>query len=64
MKAEYLVLQIRQGPTLRNEASRLRDAFLDVYSLYLLTRISWVREDARRIAYELHLVDPTFRIKI
>lgn len=36
------------------------NAFLDVYSLYLKTGISSVREEAIMKAYELHLSRPEF----
>ncbi len=34
--------------------------FLDVYSLYLQTRISWIYDEVRLKAYELHFLDSSF----
>lgn len=38
--------------------------FLDVYSLYLQTRISWVRDELRLKAYELHFLDPSLALPV
>lgn len=44
----------------RNEFDNKIDEFLDVYSFYLRTGISLVRDEARLKAYELHVIDPSF----
>lgn len=64
MKQPYLVLQIQDETSIREELGRLRDEFLDVYSLYLNTRISWIRDEVRLKAYELRLLDPTFQFQV
>ena len=46
------------------EIQRKRDEFLDVYSLYLRTRISWVRDELRLKAYQLRILDPAFSFQI
>lgn len=38
--------------------------FLDVYSLYLTTGISLIRDEAQLKAYELHLLDPAFALPV
>ena len=60
MKTPYLVLQIYQESDLREEISKKQNEFLDVYSLYLATRSSWIRDEVKLKAYELHLLDPSF----
>jgi hypothetical protein len=42
------------------EIQRYRDALLDVYSLYLQTRSSWIKEEVIKRAFVLHLLDPQF----
>ncbi len=64
MKMPYLVLRIDDENDLREEIEKKRDEFLDVYSLYLRTRISWVRDELKLKAYELHLLDPEFAFQI
>lgn len=39
------------------------DEFLDVYSLYLKTRIAWIHDEARLKAYELRLMDPSMHLR-
>lgn len=64
MKMPYLVLRIEDEDDLQDEICRKQDEFLDVYSLYLRTQISWVRDEVKLKAYELHLLDPSFAFQI
>lgn len=64
MKSPYMVLRIQDEEDLKRELDRKRDEFLDVYSLYLETGLSWVRDEARLKAYELHLLDPSFSFQV
>ena len=64
MKTPYVVLQIEDEKDLREEIRAKQDEFLDVYSLYLRTYCSWVRDEVRLKAYELHLLDPGFTFQI
>lgn len=64
MKPPYLVLRIQNEEELREEITRKLDEFLDVYSLYRLASISWVHDEVKLKAYELHLLDPTFTFQI
>ncbi len=48
----------------KRELTRKRDEFLDIYSLYLKTGLAWVKEEALRKAFELHLLDKTFQVEI
>lgn len=47
-----------------NEIDSKLNEFLDVYSFYLNTRISLIRDEARVKAYELHLLDPAFALTV
>ena len=64
MKTPYLILKIEDEAELREEVQKKQDEFLDVYSLYLLTRFSWIRDEVKLKAYELHLLDPSFSFQI
>ena len=64
MKTPYLILRIHDEEDLREEVQKKQDEFLDVYSLYLATASSWVRDELKLKAYELHLLDPTFSFQL
>ena len=64
MKTPYLVLRIQDEADLKEEISKKQDEFLDVYSLYLKTQASWVRDEVKLKAYELHLLDPSFSFQV
>jgi hypothetical protein len=50
--------------TARLEAQRKWDEFLDIYSLYLTTRLEIVREDLLEKAEELQKIDKRFIFQI
>lgn len=50
--------------TEEQEIHRLMDEFLDVYSLYLSTRLKFVKEETLMKAFEIHMLDPTFNCAI
>ena len=50
--------------TARLEAQRKWDEFLDIYSLYLTTRLEIVREDLLEKAEELHEIDKRFSFQL
>lgn len=64
MKTPYLILRIQDENDLREEVRKKQNEFLDVYSLYLQSGVSWVKDDVRLKAYELHLLDPSFTFQI
>ena len=64
MRTPYLVLRIQDEEELIEEVRRKWDEFLDVYSLYRTARVSWIRDEVRLKAYELHLLDPSFSFQI
>ena len=63
MKMPYLAFRIDEE-SLQEEVQRKWDEFLDVYSLYLATQSSWVRDEVKLKAYELHLLNPAFNFQI
>jgi hypothetical protein len=64
MKTPYLVLRIQDEEDLREEIQKKQDEFLDVYSFYLITRASWIRDEVKLKAYELHILDPNFNFQV
>ncbi|MFA6599878.1 MAG: hypothetical protein WC352_00895 [Candidatus Omnitrophota bacterium] len=64
MNTPYLILRIQDEEEIREEISRKRDEFLDVYSFYIQTRLVWVRDEVRLKAYELRILDPNFCFQI
>lgn len=64
MKTPYLVLRIQDEDDLKDEIRRKQDEFLDVYSLYIRCRVSWVRDEVKLKAYELRLLDPSFSFQL
>ena len=64
MKTPYLILRIQNEQDLLEEIEKKQNEFLDVDSLYLSSRVAWVRDEVRLKAYELHLLDPTFAFQI
>ena len=64
MKTPYLILRIQDEEDLRQEIQKKQDEFLDVYSLYLASGVSWIRDEVRLKAYELHLLDPAFSFQL
>ena len=63
MKTPYLVLRIEDPSDLQDEIRKKQNELLDVYSLYLATHFSWVRDEVKLKAYELHLLDPSFNFQ-
>ena len=64
MKTPYMVLRIEGPADLECEIRQKMDEFLDVYSFYCSTRLSWIRDEVKLKAYEIRLLDPSFNFKI
>ena len=64
MNAPYLMLRIQDEEELREEILKKQNEFLDVYSLYIRTRLSLVRDELKLKAYELRMLDPAFSFQI
>jgi len=57
-------LQIRTPEDLSQEIKIKQDEFLDVYSFYRQTGIAWIHDELKLKAYELHLLDPAFGLRV
>ena len=64
VKSPYMILRIQDEQDIKEEIRRKQDEFLDVYSFYQASKVSWVRDEVRLKAYELHLLDPSFSFQI
>ncbi len=60
MKSNILFICLQDENEFEDELKRKQDEFLDIYSLYLRTGLSWIKEELVRKAYQLHLLDPEF----
>ena len=63
IKPNLVVLRLGEDE-IESEIKRKQDEFLDIYSLYQRTQLSWIKEALLRKAYELHLLDPKFTFHI
>lgn len=64
MKTACMVLQMEDPYQLAETIKNKQNEFLDLYSLYRSTRIAWIHDELKLKAYELHLIDPSFRVRI
>lgn len=64
MKKSLMVVRIGDAQDVTSEIHEKQNEFLDVYSLYLMTGLKWVKEEAILKAYELHMLDPNFSCDI
>jgi len=64
MKTKVLLIRLQDTDEREVDLKRKRDEFLDIYSLYQKTQLSWIKEQLLRKAYELHLLDPDFTLHI
>lgn len=64
MSQPYLILRVQTESDLKHEVVKKMDEFLDVYSFYLRTRLTLVRDEVKLKAYELRLLDPNFSFQI
>ena len=60
----YVFLFLQDEDDLESALKQKQDEFLDVYSLYLRTGLSWIKEELLRKAYELSVLDPKFTLCI
>lgn len=61
---DFEFLFLRDEDELEDALTLKRDEFLDIYSLYQKTGLSYVKEELFRKAYELSLLDPEFTFYI
>ena len=60
MDSNIIFLRLQDEGDLEEEVRQKQDEFLDIYSLYRRTNLSWIKEELFEKAYELHLLDPEF----
>ena len=60
MKSNILFIRLQDEDEFESELKRKQDEFLDIYSLYLRTGLSWIKDELLQKAYQLHLLDPEF----
>ena len=60
----YLILRVQTEEDIRQEVGKKMDEFLDVYSFYLKTRLTLVRDEVKLKAYELRILNPNFSFQI
>ena len=60
MKSNVLFICLQDEDEFESELKRKQDEFLDIYSLYLRTGLSWIKDELLQKAYQLHLLDPEF----
>ncbi|MBI4358851.1 MAG: hypothetical protein HY584_06080 [Candidatus Omnitrophica bacterium] len=64
MKSNFLILCLQDEDDFEQEMNRRQDEFLDLFSLYRQTGLSWIKEELLLKAYQLHLLDPEFRFHL
>lgn len=60
----FLIIYLDDDDQIETEVKRKQDEFLDIYSLYQTTRLSWIKEELLAKAFEIHLLDPKFTFHI
>lgn len=64
MKSNILLLCLQDDIDLEDQIKKTQNEFLDIYSLYLKTDLSWIKEALLEKAYQLHTLDPSFTFQI
>lgn len=60
----FLIIYLDDDDQIEAEIKRKQDEFLDIYSLYQSTQLSWIKEELLAKAFEIHLLDPKFTLLI
>ena len=60
MDSDILFIRLEDEEEYDIELRRKHDEFLDVYSLYRQTGLSWIKEELLKKAYQIHLLDQNF----
>ncbi len=64
MKSNILMLCLRDENDCEDQLKQIHNEFLDLYSLYLKTGLSWIKAELLQKAYQLHSLDPSFTFRI
>ncbi len=59
-----MMLCLRDENDCDNQLKQMQNEFLDIYSLYLKTGLSWIKTELLQKAYQLHSIDPSFTFRI
>jgi len=63
-RPNILLIDFQDDEEIDAQIKRKQDEFLDIYSLYQRTGLSWIKEALLQKGYELHLLDPTFTFTV
>ena len=61
MKSNVLFICLQDEDEFEDQLRRKQDEFLDIFSLYQRTGLSWIKEELMQKAYQLHLLDSNFQ---
>ncbi|MBI4394746.1 MAG: hypothetical protein HY583_00970 [Candidatus Omnitrophica bacterium] len=64
MRTNILFISLLDEDDFQEEIKKKQDEFLDIYSLYQRTGLSWIKEELLNKAYQLHLLDPEFTFHV
>ena len=64
MESNVLFISLQDEDEFEDQLKQKQNEFLDVYSLYKRTGLSWIKEELILKAYQLHLLDPDFKFSV
>ena len=64
MNSDILFISLQDGEEFEDELKCRQDEFLDLFSLYQRTGLSWIKEELLLKAYQLHLLNPDFTFHV
>ena len=64
MSSQILYISLQGEYEFEDELKKKQDEFLDLYSLYQATALSWIRDELLDKAYQIHLLNPDFKFTI
>ena len=64
MDSNIMMLCLRDENDCDDQLKQMQNEFLDIYSLYLKTGLSWIKTELLQKAYQLHSIDPSFTFRI
>lgn len=64
MESNILIVCLQDERDSQDQIRDVQDELLDVYSLYLKTGLSWIKEELLQKAYQLHSLNPRFTFQI
>ena len=64
MESNVLFISLQDEDEFDSQLRQKQDEFLDVYSLYKRTGLSWIKEELILKAYQVHLLNPDFKFSV